>query len=40
MYVTVNGARLFVDVEGLGLVPGGPRMRQRPTVLLLEFILS
>jgi len=36
MYVTVNGARLFFDVEGLGLVPDGPRMRQRPTVLLLH----
>jgi len=36
MYVSVNGARLFVDVEGLGLVPDGPRMRQRPTVLLLH----
>lgn len=36
MYVTVNGARLFVDVEGLGLVPDGPRMREKPTVLLLH----
>jgi proline iminopeptidase len=36
MYVTVNGARLFFDVEGLGLVPDGPRMRQKPTVLLLH----
>jgi len=36
MYVTVNGARLFFDVEGLGLVPDGPRMRERPTVLLLH----
>ena len=36
MYANVNGARLFFDVEGLGLVPDGPRMRQRPTVLLLH----
>lgn len=36
MYVTVNGARLFFDVEGLGLVPDGPRMREKPTLLLLH----
>jgi len=36
MHVLVNGVRLFFDVEGLGLVPDGPRMRQRPTVLLLH----
>ena len=32
MYVTANGARLFFDVEGLGLVPDGARMREKPTV--------
>jgi pimeloyl-ACP methyl ester carboxylesterase len=36
MYVTVNGARLYVDVEGAGLVPDGPRMRQKPVLLLLH----
>jgi pimeloyl-ACP methyl ester carboxylesterase len=36
MYVTVNGAKLYVDVEGAGLVPDGPRMRERPTLLLLH----
>ena len=36
MYVTVNGARLYVDVEGAGLVPDGPRMRQKPTLLMLH----
>ena len=36
MYVTVNGARLYVDVEGAGLVPDGPRMREKPTLLLLH----
>ena len=30
------GVRLFVDVEGLGLVPDGPAMRERPTLLLLH----
>jgi proline iminopeptidase len=28
--------RLFVDIEGLGWVPDGPRLRQRPTLLLLH----
>ncbi|MBL8327598.1 MAG: alpha/beta hydrolase [Rubrivivax sp.] len=30
------GIRLFVDVEGPGLVPDGSTMRERPTVLLLH----
>lgn len=30
------GIRLFVDVEGAGLVPDGPRMRQKPTLLLMH----
>jgi proline iminopeptidase len=36
MHVQVNGVRLFFDVEGSGLVPDGPVMRQRPTVLFLH----
>jgi pimeloyl-ACP methyl ester carboxylesterase len=36
MQVDVNGQRLWFDVEGLGLVPDGPEMRERPTVLLLH----
>ena len=28
--------RLFVDIEGPGLVPDGPRMRERPTLILLH----
>jgi proline iminopeptidase len=36
MYVTVNGARLYFDVEGAGLVPDGPRMREKPVLLLLH----
>ncbi len=36
MFVQVNGARLFFDVEGAGLVPDGPRMREKPTLLLLH----
>lgn len=36
MYVTVNGARLFFDVDGAKYVPEGTRMRERPTLLLLH----
>jgi pimeloyl-ACP methyl ester carboxylesterase len=36
MYVTVNGARLFFDVDGAKFVPDGARMRERPTVVLLH----
>jgi pimeloyl-ACP methyl ester carboxylesterase len=36
MRVLVNGVRLFFDVEGLSLVPDGPTMREKPTLLLLH----
>jgi pimeloyl-ACP methyl ester carboxylesterase len=36
MHVSVNGVRLFFDVEGAKLVPDGPRMREKPTLLLLH----
>lgn len=36
MRVLVNGVRLFFDVEGAGLVPDGPTMREKPTLLLLH----
>jgi len=36
MHVQVNGVRLYFDVEGAALVPDGPRMRERPTVILLH----
>src|SRR3989441_10567538 len=36
MRVLVNGVRLFFDVEGAGLVPEGPTMREKPTILLLH----
>jgi pimeloyl-ACP methyl ester carboxylesterase len=36
MWVRVNGVRLFFDVEGAGLVPDGPRMREKPTLVLLH----
>jgi proline iminopeptidase len=34
--VRVGDVSLFFDVEGAGLVPDGPRMRERPTLLLLH----
>jgi proline iminopeptidase len=36
MWAPVNGVRLFFDVEGASLVPDGPSMRQKPTVVLLH----
>ncbi|HEY4069908.1 MAG TPA: alpha/beta hydrolase [Burkholderiaceae bacterium] len=30
------GVRLFVDIEGAGLVPDGPLMREKPTLILLH----
>ncbi len=36
MQITVNGSRLFFDVDGAKLVPDGPRMHERPTLLLLH----
>ena len=36
MQVDLNGQQLWFDVEGLALVPDGPDMRERPTVLLLH----
>jgi pimeloyl-ACP methyl ester carboxylesterase len=36
MHVDVNGTRLWFDVDGPALVPDGPQMRERPTVVLLH----
>ena len=36
MRIEVNGVRLYVDIEGAGLVPDGPRMREKPTLVLLH----
>jgi proline iminopeptidase len=36
VHVRVGGIRLFFDVEGAKLVPDGPAMRERPTLLLLH----
>jgi hypothetical protein len=34
MFVHVNGAILFFDVEGAGLVPDGHGIRAKPTLIL------
>ena len=36
MHVDANGRRLWFDVEGTALVPDGPAMRERPTLVLLH----
>jgi proline iminopeptidase len=36
MDVLVNGVRLFFDVDGTRLVPDGPAMREKPTLLMLH----
>ncbi len=37
MLITIaQGVRLFVDIEGCGLVPDGPAMREKPTLILLH----
>jgi proline iminopeptidase len=37
MLITIApGVRLFVDIEGPGLVPDGPAMREKPTLILLH----
>jgi pimeloyl-ACP methyl ester carboxylesterase len=34
--IEANGRRFWFDVDGPALVPDGPTMRERPTVLLLH----
>lgn len=36
MHIAINGTRLFFDVDGAAFVPDGPRMREKPTLLLLH----
>ena len=36
MLVRVDDVRLYVDVAGMGLVPDGPLMRERPAILCLH----
>ncbi len=36
MYTTVNGTRIYFDVDGEGLAPDGKTMRQKPTVVMVH----
>ncbi len=36
MRIDIGGVRLFFDVDGPSLVPAGPRMVERPTLMLLH----
>jgi len=36
VYAKVNGVKLYFDVEGAALVADGPKMRERPTVVLVH----
>lgn len=36
MHVKVNGTRLWFDVDGPALVPDGPTLRERPTVVVVH----
>lgn len=36
MYVSVNGAKLFFDVDGELLSPDGTRMREKPTIVMVH----
>lgn len=36
MHIDVGDVKLFVDIDGAKLVPDGPRMKERPTVILLH----
>lgn len=36
MHILVNGVQLYFDVEGASLVPDGPTMREKPTMILLH----
>lgn len=36
MFITVNGAKLYFDVDGEGLTPDGKVMREKPTVIMVH----
>jgi proline iminopeptidase len=36
MYASVRGTKLYFDIEGMGLVPDGPRMREKPVAFILH----
>lgn len=36
MYASIRGTRIYFDVEGAGLVPDGPTMRERPVAMVIH----
>lgn len=36
MKLLINGVKLYFDIEGCGLAPEGPQMRQKPTLIVLH----
>jgi len=36
MFATLRDTRIYFDIEGAGLVPDGPRMRERPVAMLVH----
>jgi proline iminopeptidase len=36
MFAQINGTRIFFDVEGMGFVPDGPVMREKPVCFVLH----
>jgi proline iminopeptidase len=36
MYAPIRGTRLYFDIEGMGLVPDGPRMREKPVAFIIH----
>ena len=36
MFAAVRGTRIYFDVEGTGLVPDGPTMRERPVAMVIH----
>jgi len=36
MYASVRGTRIYFDVDGMGLVPDGPVMRERPVAMVIH----
>jgi proline iminopeptidase len=36
MKISVNGVRLYFDVDGASLVPNGDKMNTKPTLILLH----
>src|ERR1700683_659889 len=36
MYASIRGTRIYFDIEGAGLVPDGPSMREKPAAFIIH----